>query len=345
MVKICSKKCLAIHQSHHKKAGYWASVNRLMNDGYTKEEAIEIRNSKANSQFKISYWVNLGYSEYEAISIISENQKINSPRCKEYWINKGYTDEDALKKVSTLQKEFASKKNPEISKVSSPWSVNYYIHRGHTLEEAKELVKNNGQFGAHNLENYVIHYGSVDGPIKFENYMNGLRERGTVKYYTDLYGDDLGVKKYLERFGRFVNSRSSKIANDFCDSIYAALDKNIYTRIMYSDIDEGEYLLLDHTENLTCFYDFVIMDIKFAIEFNGDFWHGNPNIYGPDDVINGKKAKDIWEYDSRKKEAIEKRGFTCIYVWENEYRQDKEGTLKRVMETIQEITHEKLKNN
>ena len=43
------------------------------------------------------------------------------------------------------------------------------------------------------------------------------------------------------------------------------------------------------------------------IEFNGDYWHCNPNIF-PSDYFNSvkqKTANEIWDYDKRKKECAE----------------------------------------
>ena len=57
------------------------------------------------------------------------------------------------------------------------------------------------------------------------------------------------------------------------------------------------------------FYDFVITSpVKAVIEFNGDFWHANPKIYGADDIVkipkNNKKASEIWEYEKQKLDLL-----------------------------------------
>lgn len=61
------------------------------------------------------------------------------------------------------------------------------------------------------------------------------------------------------------------------------------------------------------FYDFRIVGHNILIEVNGDYWHANPQIYKPDDIVyrpfNKKreqlrwapKAKDIWKIDEFKK--------------------------------------------
>ena len=56
-------------------------------------------------------------------------------------------------------------------------------------------------------------------------------------------------------------------------------------------------------------YDFVIPDIKIAIEFDGDHYHDNPKIYKPSDHLKGFgmskfSAKEIWERDRQNKDKI-----------------------------------------
>ena len=68
-------------------------------------------------------------------------------------------------------------------------------------------------------------------------------------------------------------------------------------------------------------YDYYINNINLLIEVNGDFWHGNPTIYLPDDILPfpksiGVKPKDLWLKDKRKNELAIKNGFKIITIWE-----------------------------
>lgn len=68
-------------------------------------------------------------------------------------------------------------------------------------------------------------------------------------------------------------------------------------------------------------YDIYIHGTGILIEVQGDYWHANPKIYKPEDIIsypNNLKiaAKDIWNRDFLKKENAEKYGYNVIYIWE-----------------------------
>ncbi len=69
-------------------------------------------------------------------------------------------------------------------------------------------------------------------------------------------------------------------------------------------------------------YDFRFWNTNFLLEVQGDFWHANPQIYKPDDILNHpfKKvtASSLWRKDRKKKENAEKNGYKLIYLWETD---------------------------
>lgn len=84
--------------------------------------------------------------------------------------------------------------------------------------------------------------------------------------------------------------------------------------------------------------DIVLPKYKAAIFVNGCFWHGHG-------CRNDRKAKsntDYWknkidkniERDLRNSEALIKKGFKVIVVWECELKDDAEKRLKRLIDEI-----------
>lgn len=64
-------------------------------------------------------------------------------------------------------------------------------------------------------------------------------------------------------------------------------------------LDKGNVLNQD-----IIFVDYYNHSLDLVIEFYGDYWHGNPKLYKPEDIIRDKRACDIWEHDRLKKEII-----------------------------------------
>lgn len=72
-------------------------------------------------------------------------------------------------------------------------------------------------------------------------------------------------------------------------------------------------------------FDIYIPQYNLLIEYNGDYWHCNPNKY-KSDYINKKKsmsAEEIWEYNKRKLYLAEKNDYTCEVIWESDYKKNK----------------------
>lgn len=73
--------------------------------------------------------------------------------------------------------------------------------------------------------------------------------------------------------------------------------------------------------------DEVNFEKKIIVEINGDYIHANPNKYNADDLIIVRKsqylAKDKWQYDLKRKEALEALGFKVFVVWQSDNLDDK----------------------
>lgn len=63
--------------------------------------------------------------------------------------------------------------------------------------------------------------------------------------------------------------------------------------------------------------DFYIPEHKVVVEIDGDYWHANPEVYGPEDEIGPKKtrADKIWEYDQLREQTIKDAGYSVIRYW------------------------------
>jgi hypothetical protein len=55
-------------------------------------------------------------------------------------------------------------------------------------------------------------------------------------------------------------------------------------------------------------------------EFHGDFWHGNPKIYDPNDVnwVVNKSFGQLYRRTLKKEEFL-RRHFTVVVMWHSEY--------------------------
>lgn len=75
---------------------------------------------------------------------------------------------------------------------------------------------------------------------------------------------------------------------------------------------------------------------KKVIEFNGDFWHGNPSFYEPEYILEVQniKASDVWERDKIKQNKAIKKGYEILIIWENEYNKNPKQCIDKCIEFL-----------
>ena len=62
-------------------------------------------------------------------------------------------------------------------------------------------------------------------------------------------------------------------------------------------------------------------DTNTIYEFNGDFWHGNPELYNQSDInlVLNKSFGDLYNKTLKKEEDLRKLGYNVISIWENDF--------------------------
>jgi G:T-mismatch repair DNA endonuclease (very short patch repair protein) len=74
------------------------------------------------------------------------------------------------------------------------------------------------------------------------------------------------------------------------------------------------YTIINYSRNLR--------NTNTIYEFQGDFWHGNPEIYNLD-KINTKinvSFKELYEKTLEKIKLLQNMGYNVVYIWENNWR-------------------------
>ena len=84
--------------------------------------------------------------------------------------------------------------------------------------------------------------------------------------------------------------------------------------IQHALLPEGEFKILGIGK-----VDGYCKETNTVYEYHGDFWHGNPDIYDPNDInrVNGKTYGSLYERTIRRDEAIRDLGYNLIVKWES----------------------------
>lgn len=80
--------------------------------------------------------------------------------------------------------------------------------------------------------------------------------------------------------------------------------------------------------NNKCFFpDGFDPNTKTVYEFNGDFWHGNLNIYDPNKInkLNKMTFKDLYDRTISRENFIKANGYNIVSIWESEWLEIKKN--------------------
>lgn len=233
-------------------------------------------------------------------------RKSRSPFSNDFINYKDLTEEE---KEVVLKEQIKN-----INKIRVPnTQLEYYIRQGHTIEEAKEMLsKRQTTFS---LKICIEKYGEEEGKKRWEErqdkWLTSLHENGNLK---------MGF---------------SKVSQALFDKILEHYDEENKEFVDYA-LKSKEFSLY---ENYSLFnYDFVDRKQMKIIEFNGDIFHANPNIYAPWDIPNPHRpqlsAEQIWMQDLHKKEIAEKNGYEYFIVWEYQHRIEPKIVFKNCLEFL-----------
>jgi len=192
------------------------------------------------------------------------------------------------------------------------------------------------------LENLIVRHGEELGILKWEEYVERQRYTTSIEYFVSKYGNKGELKwnqfckdrgnsqniefikhKYnlsqLEAEAHLGNRYSNRFTSNAEQTFLHNIEKLI-GKVPYS-INSKQYCIWSNELSAPLFYDLTHSEKKKIIEYNGDYWHCNPEKYNLDFIIkqSGVTAKEVWSRDKIKLEEAKKRGFDVMVVWDSHY--------------------------
>jgi hypothetical protein len=110
-----------------------------------------------------------------------------------------------------------------------------------------------------------------------------------------------------------IKTKYSKIAIDWIKYIEYITNKEI--QYIFSPL--GEYIIPKTKFKA----DGYCKETNTIYEFHGDFWHGNPKKYNPDDInpILKKSYRELYNQTQLKKKKIIELGYNYVEIWESNW--------------------------
>ncbi len=277
----------------------------------------------------------------------STKSRMNRPEVKEYYSNLFKGDKNPNAKCNTTE---------EYRKSISPFSKSFKKYEGMTDEEKEKQIREYTQCDRDDRNDNQVKYWIKKGYSE-EEAKQKVSERQrtfTLEKCIEKYGEEDGIKRYTERQTKwsakveeqYRQGLFSKIPHSQNSNIYSKFEKDIVDSIIESlDIDINDIYCyktsqfrLENT-NEDCKNKIFSYDLTIGnkiIEFNGDFWHMNPDMYDSDYVhpYSNLSAEEKWEIDEIKLNCAFQNGYEVLTIWEQEYNENKEVTIQKCVEFL-----------
>lgn len=219
--------------------------------------------------------------------------------------------------------------------------TNTFEYKHQKYDWTKEQFDEYNKSRAVTKENLIRRHGKDKGMRIWNEYVSKQVLTKSKDYVVEKYGID----KWFE-----INSKKRHTLDNMIrlygeiegPQIYKMYVKN---RLSYSKISQEcfrkldsifkqyktEYASKNHEHAIftdeigTIYLDYYVPELKLCIEFNGDIFHGNPEIYGPEDHCfpydKSITAGELREKDQRRYNILAKKyGITTEIIWESDYK-------------------------
>lgn len=294
-------------------------------------EKFKYESSYEHIEYYIKKYPNL--TDDERFAIMKEKMHIASKKLSEKSSGKNNgmhsskTTQEQRNSISPRNIAFYERKYPDLS------------HEEH-LKLQQDFFEKNRLAIKNAVKSTNIEYYLNQG-LSYEDAYLKLKERQstfTLEKCIKKYGEEIGHIKYAERQQKWIKSLQKNFKeNGDGRSVQSKFAKDIIIELCkYFDIGipKKEHYIYDNKNKRAYAYDFIYN--YHIIEFNGDYWHCNPNIYDESYVNKVKKqtAKEIWEYDKIKCQLAEKYNNKILTIWESEYNENREKTIQKCIDFI-----------
>lgn len=183
---------------------------------------------------------------------------------------------------------------------------------------------------------FVNRYGEKKGNHRYNEMISRLSYTNSEEYYIERYGDILGKQKWQELNYKRANTNNKK---------YSSISQDLFWEL-YDNIEDKDHVYFAELNDEYSFYyigNFKKLSVDFKyknkiVEFYGDYWHGNPDIYNEGDLIRGKLVDKKRQEDEDRIGLLKTKGYEIMIVWESDYYNNKNEVINKCKGFLNETT-------
>lgn len=200
-----------------------------------------------------------------------------------------------------------------------------------SLKESKLLCKN--KFEETNLKKYGHkHNFCKDHPSRKEWEQKLLDEEGITNVFQREDVKKKSIETLIQKYGV---EKAGLITTCRGKNSYSQIHRKVVEICQELNIQVGIEFKLKYKKRYFA-YDIIIENTNKLIEVNGDYWHGNPQIYKDSDIIMKNSSAEItvgekWKKDKVKINHAKSNGYKVLTIWEKDLKENIEYIMERII--------------
>lgn len=218
----------------------------------------------------------------------------------------------------------------------SPFSKSFVGYNGMTDDEKNKSIRKKLKCESTNRVPNQVEYWISKGYSKDDavSLVHKRQQTFSLKKCIDKLGEEQGRIRWAERQKKWLDNYKKQNYSNISQSLFWPVYeriKGLVSGIYFATLNQttmayettsanNEYRLT--LEGLSIKPDFIVLDRKKIIEFDGDYWHNNGNG-------RGNKSRE-----ARRDFAIVSGGYSVLHIREKEFVLDKNGTIDRCVAFI-----------
>lgn len=147
----------------------------------------------------------------------------------------------------------------------------------------------------------------------------------TLDWFKEKYGED-GEYRYNKHYQKIFDARSNEPYSKISQELFWELSKLLDDECFFAEKNKEKHINLNSIDKKVYGDDKKVrINLDFVyknkvIEFNGNYWHSK---------------KESREIDLKRKYIIESKGFDLLFVWENDFKENRNAVLERCLRFLQ----------